>query len=103
MMLQFCYLNKSAGYYHFVQNVVLSKSGWTKIVVKHDNKQIAEVTNDNKEYKFEMTMDNNYNILLKANERVLMDSIQLFTVELDVFDTDNNFSFKFEEGLIVDH
>lgn len=106
MILQCGYLNKSVFYYHCVQNVIISKDGWTNISVKYDNTVIKEYVNskDISEYKFELTQDNQYNILLKCNNDELMSERQLFKVDLIIDGVDDKiFSHRFEEGLIVDH
>lgn len=105
MILECGFLNKSSGYYYYVQNVILSKTGWTKVVINKDNK-IIEVTtlcSENKEYKFQMARDNNYNIVLKVNDIDIITSSTLFKVDINVCDTDDTFSYKFEEDIIVDH
>ena len=105
MIIECGFLNKSSGYFYYVQNVIISKSGWTKIIVKYNNNILVEYSNSNSniEYRFELTSDNNYNILLKVNDKEIMRQKQLFKVELDILDDNINFSYKLEEGLIVDH
>lgn len=98
------YLGKSAGYYHYVQNVILQKTGWIEVKIKNSfNKDIHKYKNAGEEMKIELTSDNNYNILLQINGKSIVISRTLFEVELNVMaESETNF-YKFEEGLIVDH
>jgi hypothetical protein len=104
MILQCGYLNKSVFYYHYVQNVIISKAGWTKLSVKYNDNIIKEYVNSDIDYKFELTQDNQYNIILKCNDTEIINERQLFNVDLIVDGVDDKiFTHKFEEGLIVDH
>lgn len=104
MILQCGYLNKSVFYYHYVQNVIISKAGWTKLSVKYNDNIIKENLNSDCEYKFELTQDNQYNIILKCNDVELKRIDKLFNVDLIIDGVDDKiFTYKFEEGLIVDH
>jgi len=104
MILSGGFLNKSTGYYYYVQNIKMNKSGWTVINVLVDNK-IVKFTNNNEEILFEMKQDNSYNIILYANSQIIMKSNQLFSFKLDVIlnnIVDENV-YEYTEGLIVDH
>lgn len=110
MILQCGYLNKSVFYYHYVQNVIISKVGWKKISVKYNNNIIKEYINSDCDcdsdcdYKFELIQDNNYDIIFKCNDTEIINERQLYNVDLVIDGINNNiFSYRFEEGLIVDH
>ncbi len=98
------FLSKSSGYYYYVQNVILQKTGWIEVQIKNSsNNDIHKYKNIGKEMKIEMTMDNNYNILFLVDGKCIIQSRKLFEVELNVTtESETNF-YKFEEGLIVDH
>ena len=105
MILTCGFLNKSSGYYYFVQNIKLNKTGWVSVVVRHDDKIIDAYTNNNTEMLFELKQDNSYNIILYANGKNIMQSRHLFKYELELkltSDSDKNV-YEFTEGLIVDH
>ena len=104
MILTGGFLNKSSGYYYYVQNIKLNKTGWENVVIKHDDKIIDSFRNKNKEMLFEMTSDNNYNIMLMIDKKNIMQSRQLFKFDLDVTLTDNSNKnvYEYTEGLIVD-
>ena len=52
MILNGGFLNKSSGYYYYVQNIKLHNLGWKSVVVKHDNKIIGSFTNKRIKYIF---------------------------------------------------
>jgi hypothetical protein len=105
MILTGGFLNKSAGYYYYVQNIKLNKTGWESVVVKHDDNIIATFKNNNTEMNFELKQDNSYNVILMINDNHILQSRQLFKFDLDVTLTDNSNEnvYEFKEGLIVDH
>jgi hypothetical protein len=105
MILTGGFLNKSAGYYYYVQNIKLNKTGWESVVVKHDDNIIATFKNNNTEMNFELKQDNSYNVVLMINDNYIFQSRQLFKFDLDVTLTDNSNEnvYEFKEGLIVDH
>ena len=102
MLLTCGFLGKSAGYYYYIHNVTLNQSGWDKVKIIFDNAVIAEYLNTNKEMKFVMEQDNSYNILFKIDDKIIKQTRELFKIDLDVSNTNDDF-YKFEEGLIVDH
>lgn len=116
---------------HPIQNVIISKSGWTKISIMHNDTVIATCDNNpesgsikiiinkkdmirgkkivnktvihnNSEYKFELT--SGHGIILKCNDDELMSSEYLFFVDLYIDGVDDKtFSHRFENNFIVDH
>lgn len=70
--------------YHPVQNVKLKPYGWTKLDVIFNDNIIDTYVNNGQEILFEMNSDNNYNILLKANNQTVKQERQLFKVELNI-------------------
>jgi hypothetical protein len=104
MILQCGYLNKSAGYYHSVQNVKLLKYGWKSVTVISQGVPLVEYCNTGDEMRFELSSDNNYNINFKINGQIFKQAKTLFKVELDVVpESDEQNFYKIEEGMIVDH
>ena len=105
MLIQGGFLDKSAGYYYFVQNIKLFKTGWTHVSLKLDNKIVITYKNENKEMLFKMKDDNNYNILLMIDGAVVKQTRQLFKYELEVTLTDNSYEnvYEYTESMIVDH
>ena len=99
------YLNKSVGYYYYVQNIKLNKTGWVSVVVKYNDAVIATFENNNTEMNFELKQDNLYNVILMINDNNILQSRQLFKFDLDVTLTDNSNKnvYEFKDGLIVDH
>lgn len=102
MLITCGFLGKSAGYYYYIQNVILNQSGWTKVKIIYDNTFIAEFVNTNKEMKFVMEQDNSYNILFKIDGKIIKQTRELFKIDLDVSNTNDDF-YKYDEGLIIDH
>jgi len=89
--------------YHPVQNIKLKPYGWTKLNVIFNNVVISTFINNGQELFFELTKDNNYNILLMANKQVIKKEGQLFKVDLDINTTDNgNEFYEYVEGWIYD-
>ena len=102
MIITCGFVGKSAGYYYYIQNIILNESGWTNVKILCNNTIIKQFTNIGKEIKIEMLQDNSYNILLKVDDKIVKISRELFKVDIDVTNTNENF-YKYEEGLIVDH
>ena len=118
------YLGNSIYYYHFLQNVILSKHGWSKATIFTDNNTIEKIiypdniddgtdeTNTKKtiypdninETKIELKLDDNYQSILCVNNIAVFRHKYIFKVNItiDIIDSDS-FSHRFIEGLIVDH
>ena len=89
--------------YHPVQNIKLKPCGWTKLNVIFNNVVISTFINNGQELFFEMTQDNNYNIILIANKQVIKSERQLFKVDLDINTIENSDAFyEYVEGMIYD-
>jgi len=99
------FLGKSAGYYYYIQNITLNKTGWITAKLKYNNK-ISEIYKNYKtEVSFEMKQDNQYNILLNVNGKTINTNRQLFDYELEIElePNSNVIPYVISEGLIVDH
>lgn len=96
------YIGKSAGYYYYIQNVILQKTGWTEVTFSYNEKKY-KYTNMNKEMKFEMITNNNYDIILMVDGNYIITTKTLFEVELNILAEPTDNFYRFEEGLIVDH
>lgn len=97
------FLGKSAGYYYYIQNIILHKTGWNEFSFTHEN-NVYRYTNMDKEIKIEMIKNNDY-ILLMIDNICRIKSKYLFSIKLYIITEENedtNF-YKFEENLIVDH
>jgi hypothetical protein len=89
--------------YHPVQNIKLRPYGWSKLNVMFNNVILDTFVNNGQELFFEMTSDNNYNTLLKANNQVIKKERQLFKVELNIdTNSDSNDFYEYVEGWIYD-
>lgn len=98
------FLGKSAGYYYYIQNVKLNKSGWVVAKIKYNNNVKSIYHNCGDELCFEINQDNNYNIILNVNGKGIITERHLFDYELEIEGSENNSeSYTLSEGLIVDH
>lgn len=99
------FLGKSAGYYYYIQNITLNKTGWLTAKLKYNNKISEIYKNYNTDVSFEMKQDNQYNIILKVNNKDIFIDKQLFDYELEIElePNSNETPYVISEGLIVDH
>lgn len=104
MLLNCGFLGESAGYYYYIQNVILRSTGWSKMKLMFNNKIIGEYSNEGNEVKVYMESDQHYNINLFVNSIKVTSERQLFNVTLDM-ETEGDASdfYQYEKGLIVDH
>ena len=102
MLVNCGFLDKSAGYYYYVQNIKLASSGWKSVSVIYNGEIIKQYNNNNKELFFELVSDNNYNINLTVNGDIIKQTRSLFKIDLDIDSNDDN-CYSISEGLIVDH
>lgn len=97
------FLGKSAGYYYYIQNIKLNKTGWQKAKLVYKNNVKSIYNNCGDELSFEMKQDNNYNILLNVNGKSVIIDKHLFDYELEIEMNQNADPYTLSEGLIVDH
>jgi hypothetical protein len=89
--------------YHPIQNIKLKPHGWSKLNVIFNDVIINMFINNGQELLFEMKQDNNYNIILTANNQVIKKEHQLFKVNLDIHTIDKSDDFyEYVEGYIYD-
>ncbi len=106
LILECGYLGQSSGYYHDIQNVILSKLGWSKVVIIENDVKIAEYNNRDVETTFKLVLDDEYNIclMMKAmNDIVIKKSPTLFKVSLEIYVINSDFKYRLEKDMIVDH
>jgi len=102
MILTCGHINNSMRY-HPVQNIKLKPYGWSKLNVIFNNDIISTFINNGQELFFEMTQDNNYNILLEVNKQVIKSERHLFKVNLDINTIENSDDFyEYIENMIYD-
>ena len=100
------FLGKSSGYYYYIQNIKLNKTGWISAKLKYNNNVKSVYQNHGDELYFELKQDNNYNILLNVNGKTIKTDRHLFDYELELeLETNQNHNdiYTLTEGLIVDH
>jgi hypothetical protein len=88
--------------YHPVQNVTIKSSDENKTInIIYKDLTVRKIT-DNKEHKIIMSQDNNYNILLKLDDVIIITNQHLFHVDLEVIHESSNNYIETYKGMIYD-
>ena len=100
MNLQCGYLPETkSSCYHPVQNVNFWGSNWKTCQVILDKKTLHTITNNNKKFTVEQTLNNSYGIELRVNGQKIYEHPQLYYVEL-IFDSTPD--YELIQTIIVD-